>query len=66
MIPIGNLDLGHIISTLSHFTVPSSNMYVVDPHLPDHVGLPHVLVLAVHLVILAGWIGEVTLRLYHY
>ena len=61
MIPIGNLDLQHLIGTLSHFTVPTTvptNVWVVDPLLPDHVGLPHVPVLVVHLAIFwAGWVG---------
>ena len=47
MIRIGNLDLGHLISS-----------QVLDKVLLDHVGLPHVLVLAVHLVNLLGWMGK--------
>ena len=31
----------------------------MDNLLLDHVGLPHVLVLAVHLVNLLGWMGKV-------
>ena len=31
---------------------------VVDNLLLDHVGLPHVLVLTVHLVNLLGWMGK--------
>ena len=56
MIPMGNLDLGHLISTLSYSH--SKNLYVVDNFLLDHVGLPHVLVLTVHLVNLLGWMGK--------
>ena len=44
MIQIGYLDLGHLIDTLNY--------------LLDHVGLPHVLVLTVHLVNLLGWMGK--------
>ena len=39
MIPIGNLDLGHLISILRYLTV-----WVAITHFPDHVGLPFVLV----------------------
>ena len=42
----------------------SQNVWVVNNLLPDNVGLPFVLVLAVHLVIsLAGLVGLVTLNL---
>ena len=44
---IGKLDLRHLIP----------NVWVVDSLLPDHVGLPHVLVHGVHLVINVGWMG---------
>ena len=39
---------------------------MVDNLLPDHVGLPHVLDLAVHLVQLMTWMGRggVILRLF--
>ena len=47
MIQIGNLDLGHLIDTLNYLATPT----------PKSVGLPHVLVLAVHLVNLLGWMG---------
>ena len=32
--------------------------WVVNILLPDHVGLPHVLDLAVHLVTLQTWVGR--------
>ena len=40
---------------------------VVDILFPDHVGLPHVLDLAVHLVYLSTWMGlGVILRIFPY
>ena len=49
MILIGNLDLGHLMDTLK-ITWLLPLLKVLDNLLLDHVGLPHVLVLAVHLV----------------
>ena len=60
---IGNWDL---IGSLRYFTVPTCDVWVLYPLLPDLVGLPHVLVHAVHLVFLV-WMGRgVTLRLFYY
>ena len=40
-------------------------LWVIDNLFPDHVGLPHVLDLAVHLVQLTTWMGRgVILRLF--
>ena len=56
MIQIGNLDLGHLIDTLNYLATATPKS--CNNPLLDHVGLPHVLVLAVHLVILLGWLGQ--------
>ncbi len=50
MIPIGNLDLGHLIDTLNYLATPTAKRI--------NEGLPHVLVLAVPLVNLFGWMGQ--------
>ena len=44
------LNLGHFIYTLRYLATPLL--------LPDHVGLPHVLDLAVHLVNFFSWMGQ--------
>ena len=54
-----NLDLGHLIDTTrllgySHF----KKLFVLDDLLLDHVRLPHVLVLVVHLGHFIGWVGR--------
>ena len=41
-------------------------MYFVDNILLKHVGLPHVLVFAIHLVNLAVWVKGNILRLFYY
>ena len=52
MIPIGNLDFGHLYDTPSYLAIPIPyKLYVVDNLLLKYVGLPHVLVIAVPL----GW-----------
>ena len=61
MVPIGNFELGHLLDTLRYLaTLTPKSFGFVDNLLLDHVGLPHVLDLAVHLVIfLAGWVGGI-------
>ena len=54
MIPIGNLDLGHLTDTLNYLATLLLKVGLIDKLLLEYVGLPHVLVLTVHLVHLAG------------
>ena len=65
MIPIGNLDFGHLYDTPSYLATPIPyKSYEVDNLLLEYVGLPHVLVIAVPLVYLFSWVGQrIILRL---
>ena len=56
---IGNLDLGNLNDILSYLATPIYKSWkVFDNLLLDHVGLPDVLVIAVHQVNLLGWVGQ--------
>ena len=55
MIQIGNLDLGHLIDTLNYLATPIPNSC---RFLITFSWIMHVLVLAVHLVNLLGWIVQ--------
>ena len=51
MILIGNKDFGHLTDTLEYLATPTLKSYrLLNVHnlLPDHIGLSHLLVLAVH------------------
>ena len=61
MILIWNLDLGHLISTLSYLATPipkTCRFMICDNLLLAHEGLPQVLVLTVHLVNILVWMGK--------
>ena len=55
MILIGNLDLGHFIDTQNYLTTSTPKSWSLDNLLLDHVGLPHVLILAGNFL---GWMGR--------
>ena len=42
-------------------TYSPKKLWVVDDLLLDHVGLPQVVIVAVHLVIFAGWVKGIIL-----
>ena len=51
------------IPTTLYLTELDTVVWVVDNLLLDHVGLPQVVIVAVHLVILfAGWVKGIILR----
>ena len=56
MIRIGNLDLGHLTDTLNYLATLLLKVGLIDKL--EYVGLPHVLVLTVHLVNFLSWMGK--------
>ena len=49
---------GSHTETFRYLATPISKIWVVDNILPEHVELPHVLDLAVHLDQLTTWMGR--------